>query len=180
MGTFNFDYTRSASRAVEKAKPPEKYVDPPRREAVRAEKKPAAPAVGRMASDRRPPVPPEPAFEVDGIPPSLAVRSKDGKSVIFKLRDSRSENGTGYASVLASAISRSPDGLSVRFGPGRAPFYGIVSGGKVVRSADGPDMVLARMRRDASIARRHEQAEHMLVPGQSGGKEIEDGAERDE
>lgn len=120
----------------------------------------------------------EPPFGFGDVPASMSSRSKDGKSVIFRLKDGRSENGIGYLAVPAATASRSGNSVSVRLAPGRRPYYGIVSGGKMVRSEDKPDAILERIRRDAELARRHEQAEHMEVPGASGGKELESGTER--
>lgn len=171
---------------------PEESVAPPRpiRDRARPVERPKAARAAkpveraRDAGGRRDPAPEagavkeEPAFGFGDVPASMSSRSKDGKSVIFRLKDGRSENGTGYLAVPAATVSQSGNSVSVKLAPGRRPYYGIVSGGKMVRSEDKPDAVLERVRRDAELARRHEQAAHMDVPGVSGGKELENGTER--
>lgn len=125
---------------------------------------------GRTVEAARPkaPVPrarPVPAVRtVDGVPDSLAFPSKDGKAVRFRLADSRSETGAGYLSVDGSAVSRTPEGLSVRL-DGRS-VYGIVEGGKLSVLGDPGDVAgrLERAAREARLAGRRHRAEALEAP----------------
>lgn len=155
MGAFAFDYTRPANAAAARASPPEKAVP-----VVRLDKRPPV----REARAETPPV--EPHAVVTGVPRALAVVPKGSGTVVFRLNDARSENGTGYLSVPSGSVRQSGNGLSVDLGTASRPggTYGVVKNGKLVRVHDGTGSVKDRLEADARSAARRESAGRISVP----------------